>query len=141
MIEVEGKILNNLVSILIDSVASHCYIDPNIVHILHLEKSKHGKASLVQLATGTKRTIHDMVKSCSISLNGVNTSIDINIIQLGSYVILIGMDWLDKNHTVLDCHNKTFTCLDGNGKQRTVKGVPRAISIRDILALQLKICF
>jgi hypothetical protein len=141
MIEVEGKIINNLVSILIDSVASHCYIDPKIVHILHLEKSKRGKASLVQLATGTKRRIHDMVKSCSISLNGMNTSIDINIIQLGSYVILIGMDWLDKNHTVLDCHNKTFTCLDGNGKQRTVKGVPRAISIRDISALQLKICF
>jgi hypothetical protein len=83
---------------------------------LHLEKSKHGKASLVQLATGTKIRIHDMVKSCSISLNGVNTSIDINIIPLGSYDILIGMDWMDTHHAVLDCHKNTFTRLDGNGK-------------------------
>jgi hypothetical protein len=141
MIEVEGKIINQPVSILIDSGASHCYIDPKIVDILHLEKIKLGKASLVQLATGTKRRMHDMVRSCSISLNGLNTSIDLNIIPLGSYDILIGMDWLDKNHVVLDCHKKTFTCLDGNGKQSTMKGVPRPISIREISALQLKIGF
>jgi glycine cleavage system protein P-like pyridoxal-binding family len=71
---------------------------------------------LVQLATGTKRRIHDMVRSCSISLNGMNTSMDLNIIPLGSCDILIGMDWLDKHHDVLDFHKKTFTCLDGNGK-------------------------
>jgi hypothetical protein len=83
---------------------------------LHLEKSKLGKSSLVQLATRTKRRIHDMVRSCSISLNGVNTSVYLNIIPLGTYDILIGMDWLDKHHVVLDCHSKTFTFLDGDEK-------------------------
>jgi hypothetical protein len=141
MIEVEGKIINQPVSILIDSRECHCYIDPNIMDRLHLEKKKLGKESLVQLATETKRRIHDMVRSCSISLNGVNTSIDLNILPLGSYDILIGMDWLDKHHVVLDCHNKIFTCLYGNGKQSTVKGFPRPISTREISALQLKICF
>jgi hypothetical protein len=92
MIEVEGKIINQPGTILINSGASHCYIDPKIGDRLHLEKSKLGKASLVQLATGTKRRIYDMVRSCSISLNGMNTSVDINIIPLGSYDILIGMD-------------------------------------------------
>jgi hypothetical protein len=141
MIEVEGKVINQPVAILIDSGASHCYIDPKIVDILRLEKSKLGKASLVQLATGTKKRIHDMVRSCSISLNNVNTSIDLNIIPLGCYDILIGMDWLEKHRAILDCHNKIFACLDGNGKQSTVKGVPRPISIREISALQLKRCF
>jgi hypothetical protein len=59
---------------------------------------------------------------------------------LGSYDILIGMDWLDKHRDVLDCHNKTFTCIDKEGKKSTVKGVPRPISVRDISALQLKTC-
>jgi hypothetical protein len=116
MINVEGKIINHHVSILIDSGASHFYIDPKIVDRLHLEKSKLGKESLVQLATRTKRRIQDMVRGCSISLNGVNTSIDLNIIPLGSCDVMIGMDWLDKHHVVLDCHNNTFTCLDENGK-------------------------
>jgi hypothetical protein len=71
-----------------------------------------------------------MVRVCSISINGVNTNDDLNIIPLGSYAILIGMDWLDKHHVFLDCRNKTFTCLDGDGKESIVKGVPRPISIR-----------
>jgi predicted aspartyl protease len=141
MIEVEGKIVNQLVSILIDSGASHCYIDPKIVDRLHLEKSKLGKSSLVQLATRTKRRIHEVVRSCSIRLNGVNTSVDINSIPLGSYDILIGMDWLDKHHVVLDYHRNTFTCLDGDGKQRTVKGVLRPMSITEISTLHRKRCF
>ena len=82
-----------------------------------------------------------MVRSCPISLNGVNTSVDLNFIPLGSYDILIGLDWMDKNHVVIDCHSKTFTCLDGDGKQSTMKGFPRPISIREISALQLKRCF
>ena len=47
MIEVEGKIINHHVAILIDYGESHCYIDPKIVDRLHLEKSNLGKSSLV----------------------------------------------------------------------------------------------
>jgi hypothetical protein len=141
MIEVEGKIINHIVAILINSTVTHCYIDPKIVDRLRLEKSKIEKSSLVQLATRTKRRIDDMVRGCSISVNGVNTNADLNIIPLGCYDIIIGMDWLEKHHDVLYCHNKTFTCFDEEGKQRTVKGVPRPISIRKISSLKLKICF
>jgi hypothetical protein len=40
MIEVEGKIINQSISILIDSGPIHCYIDPKIVEKLHLVKIK-----------------------------------------------------------------------------------------------------
>jgi hypothetical protein len=43
MIKVKGKIINQPVVILIDSREIHCYIDPKIVEILHLEKTKLGK--------------------------------------------------------------------------------------------------
>jgi hypothetical protein len=105
---------------------------------LCLEKSKIEKSIFVQLVTQTKRRFHDMIIGGSISINGMNTNIDLNIKPLGSYDILIGMDWLDKHHA---CHNKTFTFLDEEGKHSTVKGVPRPISLRDILALHLKRCF
>jgi hypothetical protein len=141
IIEVEGKIINQPVSILVDSRESQCYINPKIVDRLHLEKSNLGKSSLVQLATGTKRRIHEMVRDFSISLNGENTNANIYIIPLGSYDILIGMDWLDKHHVVMDCHNRTFTCLGEEGKESIVKGVLEPISIREILALQLERCF
>jgi hypothetical protein len=140
MIEVEGKIDNQPIAILIDSRASHSYIDPNLVERFKLKKCKHEKSLLVQLATGTKRRINELVKECPINMNGVNTKADLNIIPLGSYDYLIGMDWLEKHH-VLDFYNMVFTCFDEEGNSRTVQGIPRPISVREILALQLKRSF
>ena len=54
-------------------------------------------------------------------MNGVSTIVDFDIMPLGSYDVLIGMDWLDVHHVVLDYHNKTFTCLDEEGRHRTTK--------------------
>jgi hypothetical protein len=53
-----------------------------------------------------------MVKTCPMEMNGLHTKVDLNIIPLGSYDCLIGMDWLDENHAILECYNKEFTCLD-----------------------------
>jgi hypothetical protein len=44
MIEVEGMINNQTIVILIDSRASHSYIDPKMVESLHLPRINHGKS-------------------------------------------------------------------------------------------------
>jgi hypothetical protein len=82
-----------------------------------------------------------MVKSCLMDMNGLNTRADLNILPLGSYECLIGMDWLDQHHAILDCHNKAFTCFDEDGSLRKVQGIPRVVTIREISALQLKKCY
>jgi hypothetical protein len=64
MIEVEGNIDNQPIAILIDYGASHSYIDPNMVERFKLKRCKHEKSWLVQLATGTKRRINELVKDC-----------------------------------------------------------------------------
>jgi hypothetical protein len=70
MIEVEGKINDQPISILIDSGASHSYIDPKLVERFHLTRSKLGKSWLVQLAIGAKRRINEIVKDCPMDMNG-----------------------------------------------------------------------
>jgi hypothetical protein len=141
MIEVEGMINNQPFTILIDSGASHSYIDPRVVESLHLTRSKHEKSWLVQLATGTKRKVTELVKSCPVDMNGLSTKAELNVLPLGSYDCLIGMDWLDQHHAILDCRNKAFTCLDEEENQRTVQGIPRVVVIREISAMQLKKCY
>jgi hypothetical protein len=138
MIEVEGKINDQPIAILIDSGASHSYLDPKMVERFQFPRSKLGKPWLVQLATGEKRKINEMVKACPMEMNGLCTKVDLNIIPLGSYDCLIGMDWLDEHHVVLDCYNKAFTCLDEEGNLRTVQGIPRVVTIREVSSLQLK---
>ena len=54
MVEIEGKILNASISILIDPSACQSYVSPKIVDECKLSKVKHVKPWLVQLDIGTK---------------------------------------------------------------------------------------
>jgi hypothetical protein len=141
MIEVAGMINNHAFTVLIDSGASHSYIDPRVVESFILSRSKHEKSWLVQLATGTKRKFIELVKSCSVGMNGLSTKVELNILPLGSYDCLIGMEWLDQHHAILDYCNKAFTCLDEDGNQKIVQGIPRVVAIIEISAMQLKKCY
>ena len=66
------------------------------------------------------------------------TFVKLNVLPLGSYDILIGMDWLEQHRVILNCYDKTFTCINNDGKSINVKGIPRKTTIRYIYALQLK---
>jgi hypothetical protein len=46
-----------------------------------------------------------------------------------------------KYHYVLDYYNKTITCLDEEGKQGKVQGIPRVVVVREITSMQLKKSF
>ena len=48
------------------------------------------------------------------------------------------MDWLEQHRVVLNCFDKTFTCLNNEGETITVKGIPRKTTMRHISTLQLK---
>ena len=75
---------------------------------------------------------------CSLEMNGpVKTFVDLNIIPLGSYDVLIGMDWFDSHHAILDCHDKTYTCLYEEGNQVTFEGISKPISLMKVSTLQL----
>ena len=60
MLEIEGKILNNYISILIDPGACRSYVSPKIVDECKLGKVKHDKPWLVQLAIGTKWKVSEI---------------------------------------------------------------------------------
>ena len=66
------------------------------------------------------------------------TLLKLNFFPLGSYDLLIGMDWLEQHRVILNCYDKTFTCLNSDEKPVSVKGIPRKTTVRHISALQLK---
>ena len=61
-----------------------------------------------------------------------------NVLPLGSYDVLIGMDWLEKHREKLYYYNKTFECLDDEVNLRAVKGFLEVISRGKSSAMQLK---
>ena len=63
------------------------------MEICSFKKVKHKKLWLVQLATGTKRNVSEVVEKCPLEMDGLVTYADLNFLPLGCYDILIGMDW------------------------------------------------
>ena len=61
VVEVEGKIAEQSVFVLIDPGSTHNYITHRIVEICAFKQLKHRKSWLVQIATGTKRNISEVV--------------------------------------------------------------------------------
>jgi hypothetical protein len=62
------------------------------------------------------------------------------MLPLGSYDILIGMDWLESHKVLLICYNKSFVYQDGNGVKRKIQGLRKPVSIRQLLAMKFKKC-
>ena len=71
-------------------------------------------------------------------MDGLVTYADLNILPLGSYDILIGMDWTGAHRAKLDCYNNTFEYLDEKGNLRVVKCIIKVISSSHISTMQLK---
>ena len=73
-------------------------------------------------------------------MDGLVTCAYFNVLPLGSYDILIGMDWLEVHRVKLDYYNKTFECLNEEEKLKVVRDIPKVISVRHISTMQLQKC-
>ena len=71
-------------------------------------------------------------------MDGLVTYADLNVLPLGSYDILIRMDWLEVHKVKLDCYSNTFECMDEEGNPRVVRGIPKVIYVTKISTMQLK---
>jgi hypothetical protein len=112
VVEIEGKIHDTRISILIDPRATLSYITLKVVESNELKRLKHAKSWLVQLATGTKRKVIDYISDFEFSLDGQTIRTDMNILPLGSYDMIIGMDWLERHKEILNCYTKTRNYKD-----------------------------
>ena len=63
-------------------------------------------------------------------MNGFPTRVNMNILPLGSYDILIGMDWLEEQHVMLDFLHKSILCTDSEGNQVKIQDIPKKVLVR-----------
>ena len=64
--------------------------------------NKFEKYWLVQLAAGTKRKVVSYVEDCEMFMSQFKTQVKLNVLPLGSYDVLIGMEWIEKHRVVLN---------------------------------------
>jgi hypothetical protein len=90
------------------------------------------------LTFGAKQKVGGKVKDCKINLGEFIASVNLFVTTLGSYDIVIGMDWLNSNDAILNCKMKILILIDDLGHNRVIIGRNRGVSLRFITSLQLK---
>ena len=59
---------------------------------------------------------------------------------MGSYDVLVGMDWLETCHIVINFLVKTLSCIDGKWSSYFIKCIFKPVFIRQIIEVKLKKC-
>lgn len=62
---------------------------------------------------------------------------DLNVFPLGSYDVLLGMEWLEKHCSLINYKTKTISYIDKKGERREIQGILMPLKPRSITALLL----
>nr|GEW73326.1 reverse transcriptase domain-containing protein [Tanacetum cinerariifolium] len=73
--------------------------DPNIVTDAFYD---------IKMADGNLVSTNNVIQGCTLTLLNQPFKIDLMLIKLGSFDVVIGMDWLSKNHAKILCDEKVI---------------------------------
>ncbi|XP_076960499.1 uncharacterized protein LOC143636902 [Bidens hawaiensis] len=100
------SINNHSASVLFDTGADKSFISLDFAYIIDKPWDRLSKPFTVEVANGNSITIDLVIRDCVIVLNKVMFRIDLIPMQMGSFDVLVGMDWLTLNHVEVICFDK-----------------------------------
>jgi hypothetical protein len=103
MLETSGMIIDQNFSILIDPGATKRFISSATLKRIKVKVVEQDEFRYVEMASGAKQKVGGKVMDCSINLGDFVTKENLYVTILGSYDIVIGMDWLESHDVILNC--------------------------------------
>ncbi|GJU40629.1 putative reverse transcriptase domain-containing protein [Tanacetum coccineum] len=94
------------VTILFDSGADKSFVDVRLSHLLDIKPAKLNTSYEVELADGKVVCTNTVLKGCTLNLLNHLFDIDVMPIELGTFDVIIGMDWLVERDAVIVCGKK-----------------------------------
>ncbi|GKB39366.1 putative reverse transcriptase domain-containing protein [Tanacetum coccineum] len=99
-------------SILFDTGADRSFVSTTFSSLIDITPTTLDHYYDVELADGKIIRINTIIRGCT--LNFLDHPFNINIVELGSFDVIISMDWLSKYHTVIDCAEEIVHIPWGN---------------------------
>ncbi|GKE29923.1 putative reverse transcriptase domain-containing protein, partial [Tanacetum coccineum] len=107
--------LNNChASMLFDSGADRSFVSSTFSALLDVAPSTLDTSYAVELVDGKISETNVVLRGCTLGLLGYPFDIDLMLIELGSFDVIIGMDWLAKYHALIVCDEKVVRIPYGN---------------------------
>ncbi|GJW81231.1 putative reverse transcriptase domain-containing protein [Tanacetum coccineum] len=113
---VNGTFLINNVyaSVLFDTGADRSFVSSTFSKYINITPTTLDTNYDVELADGKSLTANTILRGCTLNLQNHLFSIDLLLIELGSFDVIIGMDWMSKQHAEVVCHEKYIRVPYGN---------------------------
>ncbi|GJY32771.1 putative reverse transcriptase domain-containing protein [Tanacetum coccineum] len=105
---------NRYVSVLFDSGSDRSFMDTRFSSMLNIEPVKISASYEVELADGRVVSTNTVLKDCTLNLVNHLFEIDLMPIELGTFDVIIRMDWLVKHDVVIVCGEKVVRIPYGN---------------------------
>ncbi|GKB10472.1 retrotransposon protein, putative, ty1-copia subclass, partial [Tanacetum coccineum] len=99
---------------LFDSGADRSFVSNTFSALLDIIPYDLDVSYAVELADGRTSETNTVLRGCTLGLLGHPFNIDLMPVDLGSFDVIIGMDWLAKNHAVIVCDEKIVRIPYGN---------------------------
>ncbi|GKB81198.1 putative reverse transcriptase domain-containing protein [Tanacetum coccineum] len=99
---------------LFDSGADRSFVSNTFSALLDIIPSALDVSYAIELADERTSETNTVLRGCTLGLLGHPFNIDLVPIELGSFDVIIGMDWLAKNHAVIVCDEKIMRTPYGN---------------------------
>ncbi|KAJ0863857.1 putative nucleotidyltransferase, Ribonuclease H [Helianthus annuus] len=131
---------NHFASILFDTGADYSFMSVEFKRILGIESSRLEVPYSIELANGKLVESGEVVRNCTLELGERRFSIDLLPIQLGSFDVVVGMDWLSKNKAEVICHEKIIRIPLANDETLIVHGEKRDAPLRIISCMKAQKC-
>nr|GEU40734.1 putative reverse transcriptase domain-containing protein [Tanacetum cinerariifolium] len=108
-------LLNNCYAfVLFDLGSDGSFVDTRLSAMLDIDPIKIGASYKVELAGGRVASTNTVLKGCTLNLVNHIFEIDLMLIGLGTFDVIIDMDWLVKHDAVIVCSEKVVRILYGN---------------------------
>ncbi|GJU92843.1 putative reverse transcriptase domain-containing protein [Tanacetum coccineum] len=108
--------------ILFDSGAEKSFVSSAFTHFINIAPATLNTSYEVELADGKVVSTNTILRSCTLVLLNHVFKIDLLPTRLGSFDVIIGMDWLAYHRALIDCYEKIVRIPLPNGKILEVQG-------------------
>ncbi|GKA10420.1 putative reverse transcriptase domain-containing protein [Tanacetum coccineum] len=105
---VKGTFLlnNHYAFVLFDSGADQSFVSTTFSTLLDITPDTLDVSYAIELANKRTSETNTILKGCTLGLLGHPFNVDLMPVELGSFDVIIGMDWLANHHAMIVCDEK-----------------------------------
>ncbi|XP_074356328.1 uncharacterized protein LOC141696034 [Apium graveolens] len=113
---------SNSTNVLFDSGVTKSFVSKEFAEKLNLKVEPLKESFQVEIANQEIIPVNQVYGNCNLELGAVRYQVDLIPFRLGEFDVILGMDWLSRNHSQIDCEGKKVKLKTPSGKSIIIKG-------------------